>query len=647
MNTEKIMRVGGSLRGWQSRWMVRLLSVVMVVAGMFTFTACSNDDEAVKELAKELDAAQEESPAQGSLKELNIDAGTIVKLASGLGGWDEGYVTKSGLFLYNGSSQTKATKADPEPEPSATSTLYYSNADGTLKASLIVQNADRRPLQLVLNEGVLNFSWLSDEVMELVFSKGSDITYVDQVNYDKASLDAAIQSISEDNNLHRSLYYLARTVNVEKVAAYPTVRAAVAYFYEVTDMTYDATATVTPEEAGLTVSEDGTCVLVQQADEFEETVVEPIFSTLTIWTGMASFKVGGSSCTLNGSVFCSDQSYVTLGKVGIVCDEDPAKLYSGQAEFEGTAELTEGQSNFGVDFRGFKAETTYYYRAFYQFNSEDHGTLQLDSRQSSGADFAYDNVIKSFTTDENKLTVQVVMCVDISGSMSGTINMVKSNATSFYSLFSEKCDAAGIKLLGLSARVVAFSDINVDGERSLFSSEEYDLNDEAGRQAYTNYVNSKLVLAYGGDTPESALEAMADAMQNTSWGEDDGYHRQIVILWTDAAYKTVNGGICRDAEGNEMFTPYSYGEVQSMWNAMPSGRRMILFAPVGTSGYNYGSWSDVLDWKNVKWGGSAWSDLSDFSNSLDYIIEELTGKEETTRAATQRVPLNQPYRSND
>ena len=277
---------------------------------------------------------------------------------------------------------------------------------------------------------------------------------------------------------------------------------------------------------------------------------------------------------------------------------------------------------------------------------------------------SYDTATKQFTTDENKLFVDVVLVMDVTGSMSGMINMVKENALAFYDLFNEKCTTANITLTGLTTKVIAYQDINVDGEEAMMISPTYNM--PAEKEAFDTYVRDQYARG-GGDIPESGLEALAAAFQKPDWGVDDGYHRQVVILWTDAPYLITNesiwklpiyatdeyGGYIYDAAGNPviidenvehnadgsikvdeygnpvakpMYQEYTYEQVKAMWDGMPTGRRMILFAPTGTNGYwNAGDWAAMDDWKNVVRNPNI-SDQTDFAKSLDTIIEELTGK---------------------
>ncbi|MCR4614043.1 MAG: hypothetical protein K5778_08570 [Bacteroidaceae bacterium] len=651
--------------------MKKISLFLMAVVALIGFSACSSSSD-----------GGGEAPVVGeTLKELP---------ASMLGSWDKGYSTKQGLFLLK---KNDAPSASPRRKAGGTSsalnieTLYFSSADGATKATLLINKENNLPLQFVMKEGVLNFSFLSDNVLELVFTNGETIKYVDQIEYDKAALDAAMAAADYKNDLQRSLFFFASVTDVSKLSSYPTVVASVLYFREIVNCHYVGSSTMTTSEAadaGVAVGSDGVAVAATDADTFEETYVEKIYNTITVWTGKASFKVGGSSCTLSGTVFCADPRATEAGIVGIVCDKDPKKLFIGQAEFQGAAELKDGQ-NFDVDFRGFNPKTTYYYRAFYQFTPvAGHDGLVLDPAQKYDENTSYDTTTKQFTTDENKLFVDVVLVMDVTGSMSGMINMVKDNALAFYDLFNDKCTTANITLTGLTTKVIAYQDINVDGKEAMMISPTYNM--PAEKEAFESFVRDQYARG-GGDIPESGLEALAAAFQKPDWGADDGYHRQVVILWTDAPYLIINESICKlpiyatdefggyiyDDSGNPviidenvehnadgsikvdeygnpiakpMYQEYTYEQVKAMWDGMPTGRRMILFAPTGTNGYwNAGDWAAMDDWKNVVRNPNI-SDQTDFAKSLDTIIEELTGKVKSDVVAGDESKVRTIFRPN-
>ena len=620
--------------------MKKIKFLLVSIIALIGFTACSNKDGVLAPVGPI-------ATPTGTIKELTAEA---------LGSWDKGYVTERGVYLMKlANTTTPSTRRKAASTSDNTEMLYFSSKDGATRATLIVNAEDHRPVQLIMRDGVLNFSFLSDEVLELTFKReGEDIKYIDQIPYNKAALDAALAAAGYENNLQKALFYFAMVTDLSKLTAYPTIVAAATYFREIINFHFDGSSKLTAVEAGLPTGADGVVAVATEADAFEAEVVVKVYNTITIWTGMASFKVGGSSCTLSGTILCADPSFAEIGTFGIVCDADPAKLIVGVAEFEGNAILKDDR-NFEVDFRGFKPSSKYYYRAFYKFNpGVDYGSLVLDPRQVAADGVAYDNVIKEFTTGEYKYTVDVVMLMDISGSMSDEIGMVKDNAKNFYTMFKDSCDNYGINLLGLTTQVVTFSDINVDGADALNKSAVYNMLNEDEHNAFETYVNN-IYLAGGGDYPESGLEALATAFMRESWGPDDGLHRQVFILWTDATYLTSNSSIWQkpavDASGNPVldgennpvyvpaYTAFTYEQVKAMWDGMPSGRRLILFAPKGVWGdSNEGDWALMDEWKNVYHEENSYESFNNFGKSLSYIIQEMIGKEKTIDATSSVKP---------
>ena len=111
------------------------------------------------------------------------------------------------------------------------------------------------------------------------------------------------------------------------------------------------------------------------------------------------------------------------------------------------------------------------------------------------------------------------------------------------------------------------------------------------------------------------------AFSKTDWGQDDGYHRQVIILWTDAPYLIGK------------YAQTTIDDLSAKWNKMPSGRRLILFAPTGDGGNsNGGSWGKLDSWTNVIHE----EDLTNGFNNFDYILKSIIG-ELTSKSAKKQL----------
>lgn len=131
--------------------------------------------------------------------------------------------------------------------------------------------------------------------------------------------------------------------------------------------------------------------------------------------------------------------------------------------------------------------------------------------------------------DTIKGTADIVFILDISGSMEGEINNVKNNLINL---------AAQIENYGVSARysVITYSDFTVSGANEITTVIKNGTSDWFTNAIDCKNAISSITLAYGGDTPEAAIDGLGYA--NTLTTRKDV--RTFYILLTDAGYKVNN-----------------------------------------------------------------------------------------------------------
>ena len=516
-------------------------------------------------------------------------------------------------------------------ENSQFNAITYAPPVGVADTICIISTAENNvPTQMITVEGIYYFGYPTDTTFELVYDDGVTAAMVGSM---KISMDNLKNSVyGEDafkSTLANAASLLANCNDQEFLKTYANL------FTSVCNLPY-----VDDEEfvASLPIGESGHYEFAESLGSWYDDHVSMICNTLFMWTGDASYKVGGSSCTLSGSIWCPSNTYNEYGTYGILCDTDPDKLLLGQAEFEDTGFQPYDEFSFNIDYRGLKPNTNYYYRVYYKFNNANHGGL-IPRYGEVTDQVVYDPEIKSFRTGENMLTVDVVMCIDVTGSMSNIIYTVKRNAIGFYDAFKECCDNNGIQLTGLNAQVIAFRDKNVDGSMWMQTSETYWLPEQ--KTDFNGFVNN-LYADGGGDWAESGLEALQAAFNKTDWSVDDGYHRQVIILWTDAPY------LIDDTYYGVDYSDVELSDLAAQWNTMSSGRRLILFAPYVSSTfdsydyvYNCGNWGNFDSWNNVIHETDLYNGFNNFQYILESIIGELTSK---AKATTLRNPI--PYTKN-
>lgn len=551
----------------------------------------------------EVDVPGGETPSTPTTQEGIIQSAEgIIEISDNIEGWTKAFLTKHGYFCY---------KNDISMDEDTTQyrSITFMSTNKTEFASIISTKETNIPTQMVTSNGVIYFSFPNDSILELLYDDGTNLTMLDSISYSKEDLlklstgDPFVSTLTTAASLMEKNKGAAANIANTLISKYSNIFSKVSQ-----ENYYEDNELVSKVERNT----DGIFAFATYLyNWYWDNVNKKIINRLNLWTGKASYKVGGSSCTLSATIWCPAGNYNKYGTYGILCDKDPAKLNVQEAEYNGKGYQSLKDLSYSVDFRGFAPNTTYYYKAYYQFNDADHGNI-VPKYGSTSDQIIYDNTIKSFKTGENILSVDVVMCIDVTGSMGGIINTVKKNAMDFYDLFKSTCDAEGIMLSGLTSQVIAFQDKNVDGDRWLKISPTYSLPEE--KSSYNTFVSS-LYADGGGDTPESGLEALNLAFEKSDWGTDDGYHRQVIILWTDAPYLDKAG-----------YTDLTVDALKSKWDAMPSGRRLILFAPNGNSDFNGGDWRNLDGWTNLIHETNLTSGFHNFEYILESIIGELTSK---------------------
>jgi hypothetical protein len=195
-----------------------------------------------------------------------------------------------------------------------------------------------------------------------------------------------------------------------------------------------------------------------------------------------------------------------------------------------------------------------------------------------------------------KYAVDIVFCIDVTGSMSPVIETVKKGALSFHTRLEETMAGKGKQISQLRIRVVAFRDFGDDPSDALRESSFWTMPEQAGQ--FESFVRD-LRATGGGDEPESGLEALAVAI-NSDWERGLDRRRHIIAVFTDASAHPLG----RDAGAStypqaapatidDLFEMWGYGSSQSavMENA---AKRLLLFAPDTTP------WNVIAaDWNNT------------------------------------------------
>lgn len=215
--------------------------------------------------------------------------------------------------------------------------------------------------------------------------------------------------------------------------------------------------------------------------------------------------------------------------------------------------------------------------------------------------------------------VDMVFCIDCTGSMDNIIDIVKNNALNFYQDLTRVMEEKHKHVTQLRVRVVAFRDYIADGKDAMLVTDFFKLPEEADE--FERCVRS-LKADGGGDDPEDGLEALAYAIKS-KWDTEGMKRRHVIVVWTDAATHPLGFGRSSEFYPNGMAQDLQ--ELTAWWGGNQqkgfmdnNAKRLVLYAP------DEPAWNIISEnWENVlHFPSTAGDGLSDLE--YNQIIDTIT-----------------------
>ena len=215
--------------------------------------------------------------------------------------------------------------------------------------------------------------------------------------------------------------------------------------------------------------------------------------------------------------------------------------------------------------------------------------------------------------------VDIVMCIDATGSMAPIINEVKDNALSFYQRFIDSMEENDKDVAELRIKVIVFRDYICDAE-PMVESPFFTLPDQ--NAAFKSFVSS-IEACGGGDEPENALEAIAIALKS-KWTTSGSKRRHAILVFSDAPALAL--GERSDCPNYPTDLPKSIAQLGAWWEGtdqslgstyQPKAGRLVAFVP------NAEPWTDLQAW-NRYWpafspAGTGLADV-DIQSAIDLMV---------------------------
>ena len=178
--------------------------------------------------------------------------------------------------------------------------------------------------------------------------------------------------------------------------------------------------------------------------------------------------------------------------------------------------------------------------------------------------------------------VDIVFCIDCTGSMGPVIDLVKEKVRKFPIDLKDALATKEKQVHELRIRVVAFRDLESDSD-ALEVSEFFMVEPSTDSANFESFV-SRLGASGGGDEPESGLEALAIAM-GSDWTDKGDRQRHLIVMFTDASAHKLESRI---GEIPSQFTDVVPADINGLTDNWDGGqatklkkaaRRLIIFGP--------------------------------------------------------------------
>lgn len=190
--------------------------------------------------------------------------------------------------------------------------------------------------------------------------------------------------------------------------------------------------------------------------------------------------------------------------------------------------------------------------------------------------------MENFVFQGKKRCVDIVFCIDGTGSMSPCFDNVKSNACRFYADFSSCMVSMGSEIDMMRVKMIVFRDYKSDGSNAMVESRFFELPGEEDQ--FSAYL-SGLSARGGCGEDANGLEALYYAMKSDFvTGTND---RQVIVLCADT---TAIPLLERNIYSNYPSEMVDYDGLLELWlgsqryssKLNQRNKRLVMFAPQGT-----------------------------------------------------------------
>ena len=215
--------------------------------------------------------------------------------------------------------------------------------------------------------------------------------------------------------------------------------------------------------------------------------------------------------------------------------------------------------------------------------------------------------------------IDIVMCIDGTGSIGPIIDEVKANALSFYKKFVDAMNLEGKTATQVRVKVIVFRDFECD-ENPMEESDFFVLPEQ---DAEFNAFVSNIRAEGGGDIPENALEAIALALKS-DWTTGGSKQRHAILVFSDAEALPLGAraGSAKYPAG----MPADLAQLGAWWEGAdqtmggtykPKAGRLVAFVPSAYPWNEITAWNRY--WPTVSPAGTGLGDV-EIQQAIDILV---------------------------
>ena len=201
----------------------------------------------------------------------------------------------------------------------------------------------------------------------------------------------------------------------------------------------------------------------------------------------------------------------------------------------------------------------------------------------------------NFKDSDIHYAVDLVFCIDATGSMGPLLDTVKQNALNFYKDFMATMNEHEKSVEQLRIRIIAFRDYYYDREDAMLVTDFFTLPEYT--EEFESCIRS-IRPQGGGDEPEDGLEALAYAMKS-DWTRSGDIRRHVIVVWTDDGTHDLGFGMSAPNYPEGMARDFD--ELTEWWGSRnrpgymeERSKRLLLFTP------DKPYWNTIsANWNNV------------------------------------------------